>query len=103
MSETMYQADQPEYRDSSTATGRVALSAWAIVAFLILLFAGMQTLASLRSVSPPQASLPGAVVPRHDPACAGPRIPDAAAGDQCRGLGAPFDRADAGAYTNVGL
>jgi hypothetical protein len=102
MSESMNHLSQPEYRDSGYGTGRIAVSAWVIVAFVILLFAGVQALASLHGVSPRQASLTGAFVPRHDPDCAGPRIPNAAAGDQCRGLGAPFAQTVADAYAHTG-
>jgi hypothetical protein len=102
MSDTMYQASQPEYRDRGSGMGRAAVSAWAIVAFAILVFVGMQALRSPGNVSPVQESLSGAVVPRHDPACAGPRVPNAAAGDQCFGLGTPLDRANLDAYANIG-
>ena len=102
MSELMKHASQVEYRDGRHGTGRVAVSAWAVLAFVMLLFAGMQAVASLHSVSPRQAGLADPVIPQHNPDCAGPRIPDAAAGDQCRGLGAPFDQTEADAYARTG-
>ncbi len=83
-----------KYRDSRSGTGRVVISAWAIVVFVILLFAGMQAVASLRDVSLRQASPTGAIVPRHNSDCVGPRIPNAMADGQCRG------RANTDAYTD---
>lgn len=50
---------------------RVIASAWAMAIVFVLLFAGVQALASRHVPSPRQQSLVGAVIPRHDPSCAG--------------------------------
>jgi hypothetical protein len=49
---------------------RVIASAWAMV--IVMMFAGVEALAS-RHVTPPEhQTLVGAVIPRHDPSCGGP-------------------------------
>jgi hypothetical protein len=50
---------------------RVVASAWLVAIVFVVLFAGVQALASLHGTSPHQAMLAGAVIPRHDPSCAG--------------------------------
>ena len=50
---------------------RVIASAWVVAIVFVALFAGVQALASLHRASPRQSVLAGAVIPRHDPSCAG--------------------------------
>ena len=50
---------------------RVIASAWVVAIVFVALFAGVQALASLHGASPHQSVLAGAVIPRHDPSCAG--------------------------------
>jgi hypothetical protein len=62
-----------ERNDRLPANWRVVASAWVLVALLGMLSAGAQALASLHAASPRHTALAGAVIPRHDPACAGTR------------------------------
>ncbi len=95
MSTSVKQAREEERRDQNFGDWRGIFSAWAIAVFVVMLFIGVQAVAAL-SVSPPQASFAGvARVPRHNPACAGPVVPNASADSQC-GLAAAFDRGGAG-------
>ena len=50
---------------------RIVVSAWLIAIVFVLVFAGVETLAS-QHAAPRQASLAGAVIPRHDPGFVGP-------------------------------
>jgi hypothetical protein len=102
MAESVKQAREEERRDQNFGDWRGIFSAWAIAVFVVMLFIGVQAVAALGGVSLHQASFAGgAQVPRHDPACAGPGIPDASADSQCRLPGASFDRGDAaGPYAN---
>jgi hypothetical protein len=63
-------------------------SAWALVLLLALLFAGTQAVASRRITAASQATLAGAVIPRHNPASAVVGVPCAAPLDEC-GKAAP--------------
>jgi hypothetical protein len=69
----------PEYIEEQSERGfaerylsgwRVIASAWVVAIVFVVLFAGVQALASLHGTSPHQAMLTGAVIPRHDPSCA---------------------------------
>jgi hypothetical protein len=64
---------EPEARVAERSFGgwRVIASAWAIAIIVVLLFSGVQALASRHAVAPQQTSLVGAVIPRHDAGCAG--------------------------------
>ena len=55
-----------------------------------------QAVASLHGPSFHQKQLSGAVVPHHDPACAGPGIPNASAGNDCALSSGLLDRVKAG-------
>ena len=97
MSESVKQAREGERRVQNFGDWRGMFSAWAIAVFVVMLFIGVQGVAALRGVSPHQVSFVGAArVPRHNPACAGPVVPDASADSQCRLSGASFDRGGAG-------
>lgn len=48
---------------------RGVASAWAVALFFLVLFAGVQALASRHGVSARQESLAGAMIPRHNPGC----------------------------------
>ncbi len=50
---------------------RIVASAWLIAMVFVVLFAGVQAMASRHGISPHQATLAGAMIPRHDPSCAG--------------------------------
>jgi hypothetical protein len=52
---------------------RVVASAWAIVIAAVLLF-GVEALASRHMTLPQDQQLVGAVIPQHDPNCAGPGV-----------------------------
>jgi hypothetical protein len=53
---------------------RIVVAAWLVAIVFVVLFAGVQALASRHGVSPAEASLAGVVIPRHDPSCAGPAL-----------------------------
>jgi hypothetical protein len=96
MSESVKQAREEKRRAQNFGDWRGIFSAWAIVAFVVMLFIGVQGVAALRGVSPREPSFAGAAqVPRPDPACAGPVVANASADSQCRLPGA-FDRGEAG-------
>lgn len=96
MSESVKQAGEEERRDQNFGEWRGIFSAWAIAVFVVMLFIGVQAVAALHGVSPHEASFAGAArVPRHDPACAGPVVPNASADSQCRLPGASFARGNA--------
>ena len=73
---------EPVY-DRHAAGWRGVVSAWALVLLLVVLLAGTQALASRRNTAPSQATLAGAVIPRHDPASVGVGVPCAAPLDEC--------------------
>jgi hypothetical protein len=97
-SESVEQVREQRSRYQNFGDWRGIISAWAIALFIVMLFAGVQAVASLRGMSPHQASLAGTVIPQHDPACAGPVVPNAAAYSQCHLPDASFDRGNAGSY-----
>jgi hypothetical protein len=68
------------------APWRIVASAWALVALFAILFVGFEALAARCEPWPRHANLAGAVIPRHDPACAG--VPSG----EC-GLGSSRERA----------
>ena len=69
--------------DRHSAGWRGVASAWALVLLLVILFAGTQALASRRITAASQATLAGAVIPRHDAASTGVGVPCAAPLDAC--------------------
>jgi hypothetical protein len=61
---------QPDCTDRLPGSWRAVAAAWALVALLMVLFAGAEAFAARRTTPPQHANLIGAVIPRHDPACA---------------------------------
>jgi hypothetical protein len=51
---------------------RVVVSAWLVMIVFVVLFAGVEALASRHGTSPHAENLAGAVIPRHDPGSVGP-------------------------------
>ena len=89
----------PEYFDQERESNfaerylggwRVIAAAWALAVIVVVLFTGVQALASRHVTVPDQTQLAGAVIPRHDPNCAGP-----AAAPSCRGVSDDLARAEA--------
>lgn len=72
---------QPIYKVGLSASWRALIAAWVLVVLLVILSAGAEALASRRHAVPQRADVAGAVIPRHDPACA--NIPNAS----CPGFG----------------
>jgi hypothetical protein len=74
----------PESRNRDVASWRGIVSAWVLVALIVIAFTGLQAAALLspagRSVNP----LTGAIIPRYDPACAAPLISSAQVPSHCR-------------------
>jgi len=94
----------PEYIEEEREPGlaerylggwRVIASAWAMAVVFVLLFAGVQALASRHVTTPQQQSLVGAVIPRHDPSCAGPGDVTASATPNCPTVGEALAQAEA--------
>ena len=48
---------------------RVVAAAWALAMVVVLLFGGVQALASRHAMVPVQQQLAGAIIPRHDSSC----------------------------------
>jgi hypothetical protein len=61
----------------------------------VLLFAGVQALASRHTATPRQQNLVGAVIPRHDPSCAGPGAVAGSATSSCAKLSEALAQAEA--------
>jgi hypothetical protein len=72
MPEYFEQEREPGFAERYLGGWRVIAAAWAVAIVFVLLFAGVQALASRHGPSPQQESLVGAVIPRHDPSCSGP-------------------------------
>ena len=73
---------------------RVVAAAWVMAIVIVVLFAGVQALASRHGPSPRQESLAGAVIPRHDPGCDSA----AAATQTCAPTLQDFERAESQVY-----
>ena len=71
----------PSSKDGLSAGWRAVIAAWALVVLLVVLSTGAEALASRHRTAPHQADVAGAVIPRHDPACA--EVPTGA----CPGFG----------------
>jgi hypothetical protein len=76
---------------------RMVASAWLIAMVLVVLFAGVQAMAS-RHVSPHRAALVGAMIPRHDPNCSGPAQMAASSPESCQTVSSAIERAEASYY-----
>jgi hypothetical protein len=89
----------PRIAEGSFGGWRIVASAWVVAIGFVVLFAGVQALASLHGTSPHQAMLAGAVIPRHDPGCAGAVEPTGPAVPSCQAeLQNGFERAEASYY-----
>jgi hypothetical protein len=104
-------AGMPEYFEQERDQGfaerylggwRVIASAWAMAVVFVLLFAGVQALASRHAPVLEHQSLVGAVIPRHDPSCAGPGDVTASATPNCQSTGDAFARAEVEAEASYG-
>jgi hypothetical protein len=72
---------EPISKVGLSASWRAIIAAWVLVVLLVILSAGAEALASRHHAAPQRADVAGAVIPRHDPACAS--IPTAT----CPGFG----------------
>jgi len=61
---------EPETQYRLSAGWRAVIAAWVLVALLVVVSAGAEALASRHHAAPQKANVAGAVIPRHDPACA---------------------------------
>jgi hypothetical protein len=84
MPEYFEQERDPGFAERYLGGWRVIASAWAMAIVFVLLFTGVQALASRHAPTPQRQSLVGAVIPRHDPSCAGPGDVTASATPNCR-------------------
>jgi len=64
---------------------RIVASAWLVAIVFVMLFAGVQALASRHGVSPREDNFAGVVIPRHDPSCAAAAELTAAVSRACQG------------------
>jgi hypothetical protein len=74
---------------------RVIASAWAMAMVIVMMFAGVEALASRHVTVPQHAALVGVVIPRHDPSCGGPGDVTAAATPDCPVASDEFARSEA--------
>ena len=85
--------------ENSFGIWRTVAAAWAMAFIFVLLFAGVQALASRHGVSPREANLAGAVIPRHDPSCSGAEDAMAPSVRGCQDFRSAFEQAQASAYS----
>ena len=85
MPEYIEELREPGFAERYLGGWRVVASAWALVMVLVVLFAGVDALASRHVTVPQRAALVGVVIPRHDPSCGGPGDVTAAATPNCPG------------------
>jgi hypothetical protein len=83
---------EPELKDRLSAGWRVVIAAWALVVLLVVLSAGAEALASRHHAAPYKIDVAGAVIPRHDPACA--EIPTGA----CPGFASTLAQMESNGY-----
>jgi hypothetical protein len=72
MSVVQRMPDELEGAERLLGGWRLVTSAWLVAIMLIVLFATVEALASRGKSLPPDTSLAGAVIPRHDPSFPGP-------------------------------
>jgi hypothetical protein len=70
MADRMKREDQPDGSDRLSGSWRAVVAAWAVVVLLVVFSAGAEALAARHITPPRHTDLAGAVIPRHDPACA---------------------------------
>jgi hypothetical protein len=85
---------EPSFRQRYLSNWRVVTAAWAFAIMVVLLFGGVQALASRHTMLPQQEQLIGAVIPRHDPSCGGPGDVTASAMPNCHVPGDVLERAE---------
>jgi hypothetical protein len=61
---------QPNFTDRLPGSWRAVAAAWALVVLLVVLSAGAEAFAARHATTPGRVHVAGAVIPRHDPACA---------------------------------
>ena len=83
---------QPDCTDRLPGSWRAVAAAWALVALLMVLFTGAEAFAARYATAPGHAHVAGAVIPRHDPACAD--IPT----DACPGFALTLAEMERNAY-----
>ena len=60
----------PSSKDGLSAGWRAVIAAWALVVLLVVLSTGAEALAARHRTAAHRADVAGAIIPRHDPACA---------------------------------
>ena len=88
MVDSMNPEPQPDGTDRLPGSWRAIAAAWALVVLLVVLSAGAEAFAARHGTAPGHARVTGAVIPRHDPACAD--IPT----DACPGLAMILEQMD---------
>jgi hypothetical protein len=92
-------ASDREIAERSFGGWRLVASAWVVAIVFVVMFAGVEAFASRHSVAPHQASLSGAVIPRHNPTCTG-SADLSAVSEACQAARAEINRADAESYAD---
>jgi hypothetical protein len=92
MVDSMYPEPQPDCSDRLPGSWRAIAAAWALVVLLVILSAGTEAFAARHAPAPGHAYVAGAVIPRHDPACAD--IPT----DACPGFALTLAEMERNAY-----
>jgi hypothetical protein len=82
-----YVREAPEKASQSWARNRASwrgvAGAWLLVALIALAFGGLEIAMVLSPHIPGTSPLNGAVIPRHDPACAAPLVPSNLTPNRC--------------------
>ena len=92
MVDSIYPEPQPDRFDWLPVSWRAIAAAWALVALLMVFFTGAEAFAARHAAGSRHAHLTGAVIPRHDPACAD--IPT----DACPGFALTLAEMERNAY-----
>ena len=83
MPEYIEELPEPGFAERFLGGWRVIASAWAMAMVIVVLFAGVEALASHHIAPVRTTALIGAVIPRHDPSCGGPGDVTATATPNC--------------------
>jgi len=67
-----HESEQRSFVQGNPGGWRMVASAWAIAIAVVLLFGGVEALASRHMTLPQDQQLVGVVIPQHDPSCTGP-------------------------------
>ena len=93
--DTRYMPDTVlEARERHGASWRSVVSAWLLVALIAIGFGGLEIAMVLSPHMPGTSPLNGAVIPRHDPACAAPLVPSNLTPNRCQLPTNPMDERD---------